>query len=164
MKRPSQKGYSIAIIISPGKLRDYTVWYKYWFLVYFRMFENMGELGKFLNGVRNGSSGWLDWKNGRVGKLAGPDIISQDSGTKTEILRTRTCLHKERMEGGEARCHHHPCPWLSMRGKHEGGNEMEWSNNEIPEIIPQGVIKLKNKSRWKQSGYKRTQKRESTQK
>lgn len=28
-----------------------------------------------------------------------------------------------------------------------GGNEMECSNNEIPEIIPQGVIKLKNKSR-----------------
>ena len=55
-----------------------------------------------------------------------------------------------------------------MGSKKEGENEMEWSNNEIPEIIPQGMIKLKNKSRWKQSGlyttvgYKRTQK--STQK
>ena len=57
-----------------------------------------------------------------------------------------------------------------MGSKKEGENEMEWSNNEIPEIITQGIIKLKNKSRWKQSGlyttvgYKRTQKRESTQK
>lgn len=56
-------------------------------------------------------------KSGKVSRTGGSHIIGLRYKNK---FKNKNPPPQKRMETGKAPCHHHPCPWVSMRGKHEG--------------------------------------------
>lgn len=115
--------------------------------------------GKFLNGVRNESSGWLRTEKTKSEKVNGTrDSHIIELRYKNNNFKNKNPPPQKRMETSKAPCHHHPSPPVSMRGKHEEEKKMRWNEVIIRFLKFWGMIKLKNKQeqRWIQCGLNTT--------